>query len=387
MNTRIGQLDSLRGLAALCVLISHIILVKTETFTLVMRTPLRLLTNGHAAVMLFFVLSGFVLSLGFLYKDKINYMPYLIKRVLRIYIPYLVAITIAMISTIYIFKGQIDGLSDWFNSSWTKQPNIDLILEHIFILGNIHSNIYNNVIWSLIHELRISIILPFVVLVIKYLDIKYSLLICIVLSLLTGFNNIFHFQISNGLLTNYFDTFHYVSIFILGILVAKYRFKIISYYKQLSVKVKWILLIFSLIIYNFSDTIIPKILSFPIFGPYLLIIEEYFQALGAIGFIIAAIGSDQVKRFLMIKPLTFLGKISFSLYLYHLIVILSCVHLLFELIPLWLILVISIVLSIIISTLSWRFVEKPCIEIGRTLTKKTAVKQLDKDKNIKPLKT
>ncbi|QGQ47221.1 acyltransferase family protein [Metabacillus sediminilitoris] len=378
MNNRIEQLDSIRGLAALCVFISHIILVKTEIFTEAMRSPLRLFTNGHAAVMLFFVLSGFVLSLAFLNKNNVLYISYFIKRVFRIYIPYLVAIATAMISSIFFFRGTIDGLSDWFNSSWTELPNLYSIIEHIFILRNIHTDTFNNVIWSLVHELRISIIFPFVVLFIKNIKAKYSLLLCFALSFLSGLNNIFQFQISMGLLTNYFTTIHYLSIFILGVLVAKYRFTIIHFYRQLTIPNKWIFLIMSVIIYNFADTIIPEILISPIFGPYLLIIEEYFQALGAIGFITAALGSDKVAWFLMRKPLIFLGKISYSLYLYHLIVLLSCVHILYGLIPIWQILIGSMVLSIGVSALFYYLIENPCIKFGRVLAEKTMDKEIDK---------
>lgn len=379
MNTRIEQLDSIRGLAAMSVFISHIILVKTEIFTFAMNTPLKLFTDGHAAVMLFFVLSGFVLSLAFLNKDKMLYISYLIKRIFRIYIPYLVAIAIAMVSSVYFFNNSIKGLSSWFESSWTELPNIELIIEHVFILGNIHTDTFNNVIWSLVHELRISLIFPLVVLIIKRMDIKWSLLSCFILSLLSGLNNVYSFQTSNGLLTNYFTTIHYVSIFILGILVAKYRTKLIIFYKKLPIYIKWMFFILSLLIYNFADTIIPYILSYPVFRPHLLIVEEYFQALGGIGFIISAIGSDQVARFLMKKPFMLLGKISYSLYLFHLIVLLSCVHLLFGIIPLWGILIISIVLSIGVSTATWYLIENPCLKMGKILSRKILAKQLSID--------
>lgn len=368
MNNRIEQLDSIRGLAALSVLLSHIIIVNMDIFTFVMKTPMRLFTSGYSAVILFFVLSGFVLSLPFLNKDEINYFPYLIKRICRIYIPYLIVIIISIILSNIFYKDNIDGLSDWFNTSWSTLPNIDLIMEHIFLLGNIHSENFNKAIWSLIHELRISLIYPFVVLLVKKLDFKFSLLVCFILSMITGLNNIFHFQISNGLRTSYFETFNYLSIFIIGTLLAIHRNKFINFYWRLPRNKKWLVLFILIIAYNFSNTLVPRILRIQFIEPFLLIIQDYSIAFGAVGFIIFALGSSKVERILLIKPVLFLGKISYSLYLFHLVVLLTCIHLLYGIIPLNLILLISFGLSIVISTISWYLIENPFIEIGKKLT-------------------
>lgn len=67
MNERIKQLDSLRGLAALTVLLSHIYLIPGILLPALIQnigilSP-RALVNGSAAVIFFFVLSDFVLSL------------------------------------------------------------------------------------------------------------------------------------------------------------------------------------------------------------------------------------------------------------------------------------------------------------------------------------
>jgi peptidoglycan/LPS O-acetylase OafA/YrhL len=71
---RYAHLDGLRGIAAAIVLASHTLgyfwhaecyrvgPVKTAFGFAVQKTPLALLLNGHAAVVCFFVLSGFVLS-------------------------------------------------------------------------------------------------------------------------------------------------------------------------------------------------------------------------------------------------------------------------------------------------------------------------------------
>ncbi len=96
----IDSLDDLRGLAALVVLLSHCLLTLPQPDTLgsplhlapweLLRTweiysPLRLLTAGNGTVMIFFVLSGFVLSLPFIAQGRAEYPPYVATRFCRIY--------------------------------------------------------------------------------------------------------------------------------------------------------------------------------------------------------------------------------------------------------------------------------------------------------------
>jgi peptidoglycan/LPS O-acetylase OafA/YrhL len=59
---RFRQLDSLRGIAALAVYFSHYIGILPHRLTphFISVTPVGMLFNGYAAVMFFFVLSGFV---------------------------------------------------------------------------------------------------------------------------------------------------------------------------------------------------------------------------------------------------------------------------------------------------------------------------------------
>src|SRR4051812_11697833 len=93
---RYKQLDSLRGVAALFVFFSHFFLIfNINEFSVLslQASPLGVFINGHSAVMFFFVLSGFVLSLPFINKEKpLNLAEFYIKRIFRIYPAYILAI-------------------------------------------------------------------------------------------------------------------------------------------------------------------------------------------------------------------------------------------------------------------------------------------------------
>jgi peptidoglycan/LPS O-acetylase OafA/YrhL len=67
-------------------------------------------------------------------------------------------------------------------------------------------------------------------------------------------------------------------------------------------------------------------------------------------------------------PIRFLGEVSYSLYLWHFVVILYCVHLLYGKVPLWTILCLSFVLSIAVSRCSYLWIELPSMAIGRKLS-------------------
>ncbi len=78
---RFYELDSLRGVAALTVVFHHFSRICPERITHVLiRTPLRLLIAGHQAVILFFLLSGFVLTLPYKKRNSLSYGPFLLKE-------------------------------------------------------------------------------------------------------------------------------------------------------------------------------------------------------------------------------------------------------------------------------------------------------------------
>src|SRR5260370_27650821 len=87
---RFYGLDSLRGVAALTFVFHHFSRICSPSVVhFIDRTPLRLLAAGHQAVSLFFLLSGFVLTLPYKKNGRLNYGPFLLKRICRIYLPYL----------------------------------------------------------------------------------------------------------------------------------------------------------------------------------------------------------------------------------------------------------------------------------------------------------
>jgi peptidoglycan/LPS O-acetylase OafA/YrhL len=64
---------------------------------------------------------------------------------------------------------------------------------------------------------------------------------------------------------------------------------------------------------------------------------------------------------------TWLGRISYSLYLVHRPVLLTLVHVFWGKVPLQYILLCTVLLSLLLADLTYRVVEKPSIDLGRRL--------------------
>jgi peptidoglycan/LPS O-acetylase OafA/YrhL len=80
---RFVELDALRGVAACTVVLHHL----AQAYSFESPWYLRPLVAGHEAVILFFTLSGFVLSLPFWNRGSNGpYGQYLIRRFFRIYV-------------------------------------------------------------------------------------------------------------------------------------------------------------------------------------------------------------------------------------------------------------------------------------------------------------
>jgi peptidoglycan/LPS O-acetylase OafA/YrhL len=139
-------------------------------------------------VVLFFVLSGFVLAIPMLIDRRTIYSLYLIKRILRIYMPYTVAVFISIIAAKNFYSGNITELSTWFNKTFEPDLKTLQIIQHFLLIPNFYNYKLNPVLWSLVQEMRISIIFPFVVIFISRFKWHYVIMTSLMLSFvgLTG---------------------------------------------------------------------------------------------------------------------------------------------------------------------------------------------------------
>ena len=145
----------MRGLAALVVVIHHIKLIFYKR-TCTAGLPwflLHPLVADHQSVMFFFLLGGFVLTLPMIRDKKQSYSVFIQKRFLRIYGPYFAALALA-----------VAGCSMWHGQFgtrvWAQPVSWPSVLNSVLFLGNYDYARFNIAFWSLVYEMRISIIFP-----------------------------------------------------------------------------------------------------------------------------------------------------------------------------------------------------------------------------------
>src|SRR4051812_28868708 len=100
LNRRVRGLDTIRFVLALWVVIGHVgfLPLKVETTNMVVKVLLGIYGNlfsGPAAVIVFFVISGFCIHYPFRHKKRLSLVPYFSRRHLRIWLPIIAAVIVA----------------------------------------------------------------------------------------------------------------------------------------------------------------------------------------------------------------------------------------------------------------------------------------------------
>ena len=327
-------------------------------FALLKYTPLHALWGGHEAVIFFFVISGFVLALPY-FKRELDYTPFILKRISRIYLPYIVAVAVALMADVLLTRGAITALSSWFNGSWTQPVTLKMLASHALLVGSFANGELDPVLWSLVHEMRVSLIFPALVFAATRFAWRKSLALALAVTLFV-FALAFVIYRGAGISSDVPTTIHYTAMFIVGALLAKHHERLAARFNRLRRASKWLALAAAIMAYTYRWWFLPgqRVLHFDLFN-------DWAVTAGVSVFIICALASAKASRLLHARPLLFLGRISYSLYLYHAIVLLAALHLFFGHLPLPVIYALSLVTSLTVATVMYRLVEVPSIEIGR----------------------
>lgn len=325
-----SSLDGVRGLAALSVLLLHYVTAfapfligyevtrrHTSLDRIVATTPLQLPVAGNLAVCVFFVLSGFVLSLKyFKLKDANILVSSAVRRYFRLAIP-----TIGSVLLAY-FVLRIGGMhtqqtaavtesSSWLATFWNFPAHVfTAVYQGVYGVFVTSDATYNIVLWTM------------------HFELFGSFLVFMFLALFGKLPNRWFFY---GLFGLVFVKSYYLGFFA-GIVIAD----IFTNYPQLVDKLRdrylWGLFAVAIVLGTWPTTsIYPSLydhIHLPLFSPLLLAIFAHTVAATII--IVAVLKLQVLTRFFETRPLQFLGKVSFSLYLLHFIILCSIACYLFD---------------------------------------------------------
>jgi peptidoglycan/LPS O-acetylase OafA/YrhL len=377
---RLTPFDSLRGLAALTVVFCHVLwLCKSDTALRVMyrstvtsawtwhgltaslqalpptfyieSTPLHLFTAGHEAVILFYLISGFVLYHSYPEGSLKAYRAFIMRRLCRLYLPFVVALAVAVGLNATLSNGHVASMNAWFNQTWQVPVDWSQAARHLTLVGNFNTDLFMMQSWTLVHEMRVSLAFPLIALLVMRWPRRTPLAILLLSA--TGML----LDRAYGIYNTYGLTLHYAAFFALGALMARYRSQCASFYPSLRSWQRLAFLTVAVLFYVYGRAVT--------IGPRPAQAADLPTAFGAALIMVVAMGNPRLLR---TRAITWLGKVSYGLYLLHLSLFFGLIHLLHDRVPLWAIMLLGLVVSLVAAEVFWRLVEAPAIRLGRRVS-------------------
>ncbi len=298
---RLVYLDSLRGIAALIVVFFHLIdpiflnfdFNLTESEIVNSKIILRSIFNGSDWVSFFFVLSGFSLSFSLLKSnDAFNFKTFIIKRFFRIYPLYLLILFVT-----YLSLNHQKSFFSFFSQTLLFNFNNELVPTS----------------WSLSVEVIGSLLMPFFIIIFKSNKRTFYILTLISLIFYNGIGQsqsvFFGFSIHFLLGIALYHFFNEKQLF-----VSKNQRYLVLFFIVLSFCSRWFIDFFptlKFLVHLFTDFM-------------KMDYHHFFYILSAFGsffFLYFVIINKTIQKYLSSKTLVFLGKISFSIYLSHFLIL------------------------------------------------------------------
>lgn len=358
VSTRDGQryraLDGLRGLAALVVVVHHVLLTQPSLSDAqfaragerdglawwLSYSPLHLVWAGREAVFVFFVLSGFVLTLPFLRRGTpTQWVDYFPRRVVRLYVPLIAAIAVSAAIVALIPRMSVDGASLWLN----RRAGEVSVLGALSLSNTGH---LNSALWSLRWELIFSFLLPmFIVFGLIWRRLWLLKLLGAVLAIAV---------------LRSADTMLYLPMFAVGVFLATGREQLMAVANRVPRPVWWALLAAALLLLNAHWTT-PAVSH----GLVPTHVTTAVALLGAALLVALFVTWPAARRLGERRAIHWLGTISFSLYLVHEPIAVSVAVLLGGHANAGWTLLIVLPVSLIVAWAFYRLVERPAYHLAR----------------------
>jgi len=320
----IPVLQSLRFVFVMMIVMSHFAYQGHPSFE----------AGGDCGVAFFFVLSGFVLSLGYgrqLDSGTFHYATFMRRRLLKIFPLHLLCLVLFLV--LFHAKETIDG-----------RLVLNVLLLQSWIPDDHYYFSYNGVSWFLSCLLFLYAVFPLAYRMANRLGLSVVLAFCLVAYVLVPYDKVNAILYVNPLM-------RFVDFF-LGIMLSKAFVRL----HDRTATYAWVepvltlLLVLLLLAYPYADE---KLRNAPLYWIVLLPLVVAF-----------ACQKGPVSRLLMCRPLQWLGALSMPIFLIHPIVFRSLFHF-FPDIPYMLMLTVSLVVIVALSWTADRFFLRPVEQLRK----------------------
>lgn len=305
-TTFIPQIDGLRFLAIILVVMYHIngfVITKVPFgFT---RPPADYWwlfnifdpNNGRKGVLLFFVISGFILALPFAKSfwqgaKEVKLKSYFLRRLTRLEPPYIITMVSCYVALLF-YQGH-DFRSLVAQSPIGLLPNLgaSLVYLHNIIYPNTFS--VNPVAWSLEIEIQFYLLVPFLVLILKLSEWFRRVLLLFLIFLFTFLQHLFHPTI--------ITLFNFIQYFLLGFLLVDVYLS--GWKPKINFLISFLAGIVSLVFILYPDLYRAHYYEY-LFIPVLFML------------CVLALTSEFWQKIFSIRFFTVIGGMCYSIYLWH----------------------------------------------------------------------
>ena len=316
-HDRIDYLDSIRGLAALYVVLFHAGLDLDRThLPLPLRAASAILGDGKLAVALFIVLSGYCLMLPVArsasFAPRLSFREYIARRAWRIYPSYLVALLLS-IGCLLLLDPAVRSRAHWLDTfagpiTWRN------LAAHLVLAHNLSEHwIFkiNAPFWSVATEWQIYFFFPLLLALVRRTNFVVAIASAFAVSMLPM------------LAFHRFETAApwFLGLFAMGMAAANVAHSPADTYRRLRQGRWWL----AAALPCWGTTFVFSQPSFERFGWKKFACEQGCWGAGVSVFLIwlatVTRGAEFTKRLLHWKPLVALGRMSYSLYLTHAFVV------------------------------------------------------------------
>ena len=365
---RLEYLDSVRGQAALAVVWVHYFGgFGWGAFGSVKHTPLSVFFHGAASISLFFVLSGFVLSYRFFQPahSSLTLSKFYITRFTRICTPFAFVLVVSKLCNDHITRNfTTDPVRTmWLRTIWDTAVGDSWwdVLEQIpLVTPDLNIDLVPQA-WTLTVELQLALLVPFMILIIR----RRTTWLLVFLGVCFGLLGLSMF----------------LANFCLGVTLARHEEVIRAWIAARGRATILAISCLALYLYNFRAWQTQyKFGVKPASDGEILI-----MALGAFMFLALVLSIPSLQRVFMMRPLRNLGKISYSLYLVHFLILVQLAPLILTTIngfgfrgdiAQFIGFLLYTVTALIAATICYILVEKPSQRWGRKLAARYAILEL-----------
>lgn len=321
---RLRSLDGLRGVAALVVVFHHALMVVPQLAMVhlgpvlpepgspawwIVGTPLRVVWAGQEAVLVFFMLSGYVLTV-YAGRRLDGTRPgavraYYLQRLTRLYVPVWGAVALALAIALAVPRDP--DAARWV--ALHADPDALSVAMDLTLLGGIGPAWLDSPLWSLAWEIWFSLLLPVFWLLVRRLPVRGhgGVWIALLVAVSVAAPHL-------GLPVPLARPLEFLPVFVIGMVLAHDADRLHRAAAAVTARGRWAWP--AVLLVSWLALVAPS----PGWGVQGLVqglVADALALAGVVGLLVAAMTWGPLQRALERRPAQWLGQRSFSLYLVH----------------------------------------------------------------------